>query len=117
MSETAQNKLVVAAFVKAVNGQDWEKLSALVHADFVRHSYAGGEPEVTGRDALINFLRREFETFPDARETVEDVVAEANKVAARHHFTGTQHGPMGQHPPSGRVMSADYLAIYRLEQG
>ena len=46
--------------------------------------------EVASRGALIEFLRREFETFPDADEKLEDLVAEPGKVAARHHFTGTQ---------------------------
>lgn len=62
-------------------------------------------------------LQAESETFSDATETLLDVIAEDDKVAARHRFRGTQTGPMGAHPPSGRVPAATYPAIYRIEGG
>ena len=117
MSEVERNKAVVRAFVAAVNAQDWSRVAELVAPDFARHSHAGGSPGVHSRADLHRFLRGEFETFPDASEEVADLVAEGDRVAVRHSFRGTQTGPMGPHPPSGRVMAADYLAIYRLAHG
>lgn len=111
------NKAVVRAFVAAINAQDWDRLEALVTPDFKRHSYAAGPPPVRSRDALKAFLQQEFETFPDAHEQIEDLVAEGDRVAARHRFEGTQQGPMGPYPPSGKRMVSEYLAIYRLEGG
>ena len=60
-------------------------------------------------------MRAEFATFPDATETLLDLVAEGDKVAARHRFRGTQLGPMGPFPPSGKVLDANYIVIYRIE--
>ena len=117
MDGVERNKAVIAAFVEAINAQDWQRLTELVRPDFVRHSHAGGTPGVRSRDDLVRFLRGEFETFPDAREGIADMVAEGDRVAVRHAFRGTQSGQMGQHPPSGRVMAAEYLAIYRLADG
>jgi steroid delta-isomerase-like uncharacterized protein len=117
MCETERNKAVVQAFIVAVNAQDWGRVAELVAPDFVRHSSAGGSSGVRSRDDLIRFLRGEFETFPDAHEGIEDLVAEGDRVAVRHRFRGTQQGPMGPYPPSGRVLAADYLAIYRLSGG
>lgn len=117
VSEVDRNKAVVAAFVEAVNAQDWGRVAELVAPEFVRHSHAGGSPGVRSRDDLLRFLRGEFETFPDAQEGIADMVAEGDRVAVRHSFRGTQSGPMGPHPPSARVMAADYLAIYRLANG
>jgi steroid delta-isomerase-like uncharacterized protein len=111
------NKAIVCDFVDAVNRQDWHAVRRLLDPDFVRHSVAAGEPAVHSADDLIAFLRAEFETFPDATETLLDLVAEDDKVAARHRFRGTQAGPMGAHPPTGRVLAATYLAIYRIEGG
>ena len=62
-------------------------------------------------------LRSEFENFSDGHKTIEDMVAEADKVAVRHGFRGTQRGTMGSYPPTERVMIADYLAIYRIPDG
>ena len=117
MVDLERNKAVVRAFVEAINAQNWDRLDALVAPDFVRHSHAGGSPGVRSRDDLKRFLRDEFATFPDAHEVIGDLLAEGDRVAVRHRFRGTQLGPMGPHPPSGRVMAADYLAIYRLAGG
>ena len=115
--QTEQNKAVVRAFVEAINAQDWCRLDELVAPHFVRHSHAAGEPGVRSRDELKAFLSGEFATFPDAHESLEDLLAEGDRVAARHHFRGTQRGPLGPYPPTGRTMEADYIAIYRVEEG
>lgn len=112
-----KNKAIIAAFVDAVNAQDWAKIAELIDADFARHSNAAGEPSVCNRNDLIQFLRSEYETFPDARESLQDLVAEANKVAARHRFQGTQRGRLGPYPSTGKVLTSEYIAIYRLEDG
>ncbi len=65
----------------------------------------------------MTFLQAEFNTFPDAEETLMDLIAEEDKVAARHEFRGTQLGPMGPLPASGKVLQATYLAIYRIDNG
>lgn len=110
-----ENKALIQTFVEAINAQDWPRVRALLASDFTRHSTAAGEPGVRSAKDLVAFLQAEFATFPDATETLLDLVAEGDKVAARHQFRGTQLGPMGSFPPSGKVLKADYLAIYRIE--
>jgi steroid delta-isomerase-like uncharacterized protein len=110
-------KQTVKAFVDAINAQDWYRLDAIVAQDFVRHSIAAGDPPVRSRADLIEFLRREFEIFPDAEETILDIFAETEKVAVRHHFWGSQHAAMGSFRPTGKTMNAEYIAIYRVQDG
>jgi steroid delta-isomerase-like uncharacterized protein len=110
-------KQTVQAFVDAINAQDWSKLDAIVAQDFVRHSIAAGDPLVRSRADLVEFLRREFEIFPDAEETILDIFAETEKVAVRHHFCGSQHAAMGSYLPTGKTMNAEYIAIYRVQDG
>ena len=110
-------KQTIQAFVDAINGQDWARLDSLVAPDFVRHSIAAGEPEVRSRADLVGFLRREYQTFPDAQEAILDIFAEGEKVAVRHHFRGTQHGRMGSCLPTGKTMNAEYITIYRVRNG
>jgi steroid delta-isomerase-like uncharacterized protein len=109
------NKRVVRAFAEAINRRDWDALDDFVAIDFVRHSNAA--PGIHSREDLKRYLRDEFASFPDACESVEDVVAEGDRVAVRHSFCGTQSGPMGRYPASAKTLRADYLAIYRLEDG
>ena len=113
----AESKSIIRAFVDAINAKDWVRLRSVLAPDFRRHSVAAGEPGVCSAEELIRFLMAEYATFPDANETLLDLVAEGDKVAARHLFRGTQLGAMGQFPPSGKVVEATYLAIYRIENG
>lgn len=110
-------KQTVQAFVDAINSQDWARLDLLVAPDFVRHSIAAGESRVRSRADLADFLRREYETFPDAEENILDIFAEGEKVAVRHLFRGTQDGAMGSYLPSGKTMNSEYIAIYRVRNG
>lgn len=113
--EINRHKALIREFVDAINAQNWNKLDQLVAPDFMRHSYAAGQPGICSREQLKAFLRRELATFPDAFESIEEMVAEGNKVAARQRFQGTQQGWMGIYPPSGKQLIADYLVIYRIE--
>jgi steroid delta-isomerase-like uncharacterized protein len=110
-------KQTVQAFVDAINAQDWSRLDAVVAQDFERHSFAAGDPPVRSRADLVEFLRREFEIFPDAEEIILDIFSEAEKVAVRHYFCGSQHGAMGSYLPTGKTMNAEYIAIYRVRDG
>lgn len=111
------NKNTVRAFVEAVNAKDWSRLRQVVAVDFRRHSVAAGRPGVASVEDLIHFLEQEYSTFPDACETIEDMLAEDDKVAVRHRFRGIQTGPLGPLPPTGKRLDATYLAIYRLHAG
>lgn len=107
--------MTIRAFVEAVNAQNWRALDKLIASNFVRHSEAGGQPGVQSRSDLVSFLRNEYQVFPDAHETIEDMIAEGDKVAVRHKFRGTQKGALGPYQSSGKIMSASYIAIYRLK--
>jgi steroid delta-isomerase-like uncharacterized protein len=110
-------KRVVREFVDAVNRQDWRRFDDLVAPDFVRHSSTFRQSHVTNRDARREFLVAEFKTFPDARELINFLVAEGDKVAVHSHCQATQQGPMGKLPATGRVLSADFISIYRIADG
>jgi steroid delta-isomerase-like uncharacterized protein len=113
--DTEANKRVIRAFAEAINARDWKRLDDLVAIDFVRHSNAA--PGIGSREDLKRYLRSEVEIFPDAYESIEDMLAEGDRIAVRHAFRGTQVGPMESFPASGRIMTADYLAIYRVADG
>lgn len=116
-SEARVNEKAVREFVRAINEQDWHSLEKVVHPGFIRHSHAAGQTKIKSRNELISFLKSELETFPDGREILLDLLADGDRVAARHRFTGTQKGRMGSLPPSNKTLSAEYLAVYRLELG
>ncbi len=113
--KTESNKALIHSLVNAINTRNWDILDNILSPDFIRHSFAAGEPEVKSRGDLIQFLRTQESIFPKFEEKILDLVAEENKVAVRHHFKGTQLGAMGQYPASCKDMDIEYLAIYRIE--
>ena len=111
------NKTLVRSLVEAINQQDWQRFDELVAPDFVRHSSTFGQAQILSREQLRGYLASEFKTFPDAHESINFLVAEADKVAVHSHCHGTQHGPMGSYPALHRTLSADFISIYRVAEG
>ena len=111
------NKAAVTAFVQAISDQEWATLDALLADDVVRRSRTYGQPELRGRTQLVEFLQNESITFPDAHQKILYLVAEEDRVAAALQFSGTQKGPMGPFPASGRHIEANFLAMFRLKGG
>lgn len=105
---------VVTRFIQAVNEQDWDRLRCLVMPSFRRHSRAGGN--IHGVDQLIEFLKQEFASFPDAIEICKHQFTDKNMVTAIMEFSGTQSGALGEFRPSGLFVSAPYIAVYRVEE-
>jgi steroid delta-isomerase-like uncharacterized protein len=112
-----QNKAIVRDFIEAMNSRDWRRFEELVAPNFIRHSSTFGQSSIRTPDQMREYLVREFVTFPDAVETINFLVAEEDKVVVHSHCYATQKGPMGPFPPSGKILSADMIGIYRIADG
>lgn len=55
--------------------------------------------------------------FPDARMTIEDVIAAGDKVITWAYFTGTHRGPLEGIPPTGKRVKVKDVDLFRIEQG
>jgi predicted ester cyclase len=55
--------------------------------------------------------------FPDLHASIEEMVAEGDKVAVRSTMTGTQDGEIKGIAPTGRQVSMDSAEIYRIKDG
>ncbi len=55
--------------------------------------------------------------FPDVQWTLEDIVVDADKVAARFTMRGTHQGVFMGVPPSGKSFAVTSMAIYRIAGG
>lgn len=65
--------------------------------------------------------RMERDAFPDKRFTVEDAIAEGDKVVLRWTVRGTHRGPfwtpVGTIPATGKSVTVEATVTYRLEGG
>ena len=111
------NKMIVRAFAEAGNRNDLEAFDTLLAPDFVRHCEATPEIAVTSCEEFKQFYRDTANTFPDQRMTLDTLIAEGDRVAFWGTFSGTQEGPMGPFPPTGRRLESDVAGMFRIEAG
>ena len=101
---TEENKAIVRRFVDEVqSGGDIEILDELCSPDFINHSASPGMPAGCEGVKLVTTMFRQ--AFPDSYFTVEDMIAEGDKVVTRKTFHGTHEGEFMGIPPTRRRVS------------
>jgi len=110
------NKALIRRFVDEVqSGGNVGLIDEICSPEFVNHSAPPGIPaDREGIKIVTAMFRR---AFPDSYFTVEDMVAEGDKVATRKTFHGTHGGEFMGIPPSGRSVSMGLIDIVRISDG
>jgi steroid delta-isomerase-like uncharacterized protein len=114
---TEQNKALVRHMVEEVfNRGNMDQLDELLAPDFVEHEeLPPGIPP--GREAPKALFGMLHSAFPDFQATIEDIVAEGDKVVIRMTWTGTQKGEFMGVPPTGKRVSWAVIDILRMVEG
>ena len=84
--------------------------------DYLGHDPSNSE-EVRGLEAAKRAASDYRQAFPDLRVTVEDLIAEGDRVAARLRFRGTHLGELDGIAPTGRRVDCTGIVISRIEEG
>ena len=113
---TEENKALVRRFVDDVQSQgNTDLIDEICSPEFVNHTTPPGlPPDREGIKQLTALFRA---AFPDSYFTVEDMLAEGNKVATRKTFHGTHQGEFMGIPPTGRQVSTGLIDIVRISDG
>ena len=85
-----ENKDIVQRVVELSNEKKYAQAKELYTSDFVNHDPTA--PAVRDRQALMQMFAVWGTGFPDARATIEEMVAEGDKVAKRWTYHGTHNG-------------------------
>jgi steroid delta-isomerase-like uncharacterized protein len=106
---------------KTLARRSWEVVDNL---DILDEVYASDlvwhEPDqdVRGREEARQFVTMYKTAFPDLNATVEDVIAEGDKVVTRVTLRGTHRGEIEEFgPPTGRQMELQGITIHRVADG
>ena len=115
MSE--ENKaLVRRLFEEFVSKGNLSLADELIAEDFIDHNPSGPD-QGPGPEGLKQVFAARWTAFPDLRVTVEDQVAEGDKVVSRTTITGTHRGDFMGIPATGKSISMGAIAIIRIEDG
>jgi predicted ester cyclase len=70
-----------------------------------------------GIDAFKQLIGTSVNAIPDTKYTIEDIVAEGDRVVVRFTFSGTNTGSLMGSKPTGKHFSVPGLVFYRLANG
>ena len=111
------HKALIQRFADINNSRQYDKLDEIIHTDFVRHCQATPDVHVSSLDEFKAFVMADVSTFPDGRVEMTRLVAQGDLVAFYGLYTGTQKGPMGLFPATGRVIRVDVSGMFRIADG
>jgi predicted ester cyclase len=120
MSLEENKNLVRRLYAEVVNPGNAELLKELVAPDFVGHSPdvgAGIGGTSTGIEPLARELAAIRAMLADFQVTIEQLVAEDDRVAVRGVTRGRHTGEVHGIPPTGRDVTITWAAIYRIAAG
>lgn len=114
---TEENKVIVRRFYEEVINQgNVDAIDELMDTDHQDH----GEVlfgSVHGREAIKQGIIAFTTVVPDYHVTIEDMVAEGDMVGVLGIMGGTQRGELLGIPPTGRELSWNGIAMFRLANG
>ena len=112
----ADAKKIVKRVIEEPWTGNWDALDEFVAEDYVGYDPSQPEP-IQGRDGIRANLQQYLDAFANARVTVDDQIAEGDKVATRWTGRGTHTGEFAGTSPTGKDVTVSGLTISRLEDG
>ena len=107
-----ENKAIIRSLYEADNKKDLSILDELISPDFVDPTF-----QLRGPESYKQFETLFFKGFPDWHETIEDIVAEAEKVWVRFTGTGTHRGEWRGLAPTGKKITFQGVQIWHIVNG
>jgi predicted ester cyclase len=106
LSSDEMKAKVRSHFEDFVNNRKAEVIRTNMTADFYDHDGPGEQPtDVSGDETM---MRRMYSLMPDLRLTIEDLIADGDKVVCRNHWRWTD-------PRSGAKMGFRGFVLWRFE--
>jgi len=110
------NKIVMHRFLEFINTASESLAQRLISPDAIFH--VPGRPEPmrgpAGYLAIIGMMRG---GFSDVQWTLEETIAEGDRIAARFTMRGTHDGPFFGVPASGKKIEVRAMNFYRFADG
>jgi steroid delta-isomerase-like uncharacterized protein len=112
---TDSKKIVRETFEEPWKG-NWAVIDEHIAADYIGRDPAEPEPIRGPQGAKAN-VQKYLAAFEDARITVDDQIADGDKVATRWTGRGTHTGELAGIAPTGKEITVTGLTLSRLENG
>jgi steroid delta-isomerase-like uncharacterized protein len=112
MSVSEQNKQIVQkVHEQALNKRNFDLLNNLVADEFT--GIAGKKGPEAFKEPVQNIIK----ALPDAQWTIEELIAEGNKVMVKWQIEGTSQGPFNGFAATGKKVINEGMGIYTFRDG
>ncbi|MBL0889806.1 MAG: ester cyclase [Gemmatimonadaceae bacterium] len=114
------NARSLAEFMELVwNRGDAAAVDRFLADEYVIHSDPGDswDGATLSREGFKERLLTSRAAFPDLRFEIAETIAEGDRVAIAWRMVGTQTGPMGPLPPTGRSIAVQGMTVYYFRSG
>jgi steroid delta-isomerase-like uncharacterized protein len=113
---TDDNKQVMLRFVEFINTASEKLANELIARDAIFYVPGRAEP-VRGPGSYLAIIAIMRASFPDIQWTLEEMIAEGEKVAARFTMRGTHRGSFFGIPPTKKPIEVQAMNFYRFSGG
>jgi C-1 hydroxylase len=111
-----ENKAVIRGLFRAFNEHNLDLIERFVAPDFVDHTL-----QLRGLDSFRSFEAAFIKAFPDYSETIEDMIAEGDRVWVDFKVAGTHLGEWSLlgtvFPPTGEKITYTGVGMWRMANG
>jgi steroid delta-isomerase-like uncharacterized protein len=115
MSE--ENKAVVRRELEEIFTQGNLDAAEDVYAPNIYSHQPAGSEDISGLEAIKEFTAGLRQAFPDLEITIEDQIAEGDKVVTRSTSRGTHQGELWGIPATGKEVEVTSISMDRIEGG
>ena len=110
-----ENKTIMRRIFEVFNTGNLAVADEVIAADVVDHQAPPGvAPGRAGFKQLITMFRT---AFPDIQMTIEEIIAEGDRVVARSTMRGTHRGEFMGIPPTGKQFTVTSIDIVHIAGG
>jgi predicted ester cyclase len=115
MTLEANKALIRRVFEEVIPAGEPAAMRDFVAPDFLDHDPLPGQPAgVEGAEYVVSTMHT---AHPDLRFSIDDLVAEADRVTIRWTLYGTHTGPLFGRPPTGLPVELAAIVIFRVSDG
>ena len=114
---TEENKAIARRVYEIVSTGDFERAAEIVDKEAPDNELLPHDPPAKLIDTFKETFAEAREGFPDLSVTVEDVMAEGDRVAARVTMRGTHRGEFQSIAPTGKRVEVKAMDMFRISNG
>ena len=109
-------KAFVERYLEVYNEGNLDLVEEIGAPEYVIHLCAFPE-DIVGLDASKNIVKFYRTSYPDLHMTVDEMIFKDDKIVWRWTMTGTNTGPRGNLPPTGKKMRISGVIIVHIVNG